>query len=40
MKKTVLISFLVLITMNLKAQVQEENDIQEKITQLISQLTI
>ena len=40
MKKVAIISFLVLITMNLKAQVQEENDIQEKITQLISQLTI
>ncbi|SNR69786.1 glycoside hydrolase family 3 C-terminal domain-containing protein [Lutibacter flavus] len=40
MKKTVLISFLVLITMNLKAQTQQEIDIQNKITQLISQLTI
>lgn len=40
MKKTVLISFLVLITMNLKAQTQKENDIQKKITQLISELTV
>lgn len=40
MNKAVLISFLVLITMNLKAQVQEEKDIQKKITQLISELTI
>jgi len=40
MKKTVLISFLVLITMNLKAQTQEENNLQKKITQLISELTI
>ena len=40
MKKVVLISFLVLITMNLKAQIQEENDFQKKITQLISELTI
>ena len=40
MNKKVLISFLVLITMNLKAQVQEENEIQKKITQLISELTI
>jgi len=40
MKKIVLISFLVLITMNLKAQIQKENDIQKKITQLLSELTI
>lgn len=40
MKKAVLISFLVLITMNLKAQTQQEIDIQKKITQLISELTI
>lgn len=40
MKKVVLISFLVLITMNLKAQTQEENMLQKKITQLISELTI
>ncbi|MEX1383291.1 glycoside hydrolase family 3 N-terminal domain-containing protein, partial [Lutibacter sp.] len=40
MKKTVLISFLVLITMNLKAQTQQEIDIEKKITQLISKLTI
>lgn len=40
MNKTVLFSFLVLITMNLKAQIQEENGIQKKINQLISELTI
>ncbi len=40
MKKTVLFSFLVLITMNLKAQTQQEIDIQNKITKLIAELTI
>ncbi|SNR48401.1 beta-glucosidase [Lutibacter agarilyticus] len=40
MKKTVLFSFLVLITMNLKAQTQQEIEVQKKITQLISELTI
>lgn len=40
MKKTVFISFLVLLTMNLKAQTQQEIDIQNKISQLISELTI
>jgi len=40
MKKTILISFLVLITMNLKAQTQEANNLQKKLTQLISELTI
>ena len=40
MKKVILISFLVLTTMNLKAQAQEGNDLQKKITQLISELTI
>jgi len=40
MKKAVLISFLVFFTMNLKAQSQEENNLQKKITQLISQLTV
>lgn len=40
MKKVILVSFLVLISMNLKGQTQEENDTQKKITQLISELTI
>ena len=40
MKKAVIISFLVLITMNLTAQTQQEVDIQKKITHLISKLTI
>jgi len=40
MKNFLLISFLVLITMNLKAQTPEKNKLQNKITQLISQLTI
>lgn len=40
MKKLILASFLVLITMNLKAQTQEKNNIDKKINKLISQLTV
>lgn len=40
MKKLIVVSFLVLITMNLKAQTQEKNNIDKKIDKLISQLTV